>query len=260
MKSVVLRKLLLISSIILLAPGVCRSGPTEEAIVAAMKLSEKANYSWTTTVMDDARVYDIEGKTKVNSDWTWVRQPMIESLARRMGREATYDLEALFRGNTDSVIRTDRGWQTVRELPRWEAVLDPESTDWTPPPSSIREPYRNAQFGVSRPHDELAVIVSSYTEMAVNGDTVTGTLSETGATLLLVRDGQEQIRPLAAGGKFKLTVKNGMVSSYLLELEGILAVGRKKKVHVHQTSNTVIKNVGTTTFDIPDEARKKLGP
>ena len=34
------------------------AGPREAAIVAAMKLSEQPNYSWTTTVTDDARTYD----------------------------------------------------------------------------------------------------------------------------------------------------------------------------------------------------------
>jgi hypothetical protein len=273
MKNAVAPKSLLVAIITLFVPGICRSGPTEEAILAAMRLSEKNNYSWTSTVMDDVRVYEIEGKTKVAANWTWLRQPMIESVARRMGSEATYDLEALFRGNTDSVIRTHRGWQTMGELPRWEVVVDSEPLNWshvdpslaTPPPPAAREPdrrrtpYSNAQFAVSRPHEELAIIVSSYTDLQVEGDKVTGTLSDLGAKLLLVRDGQEQITPLAAAGKFQLTLKNGMVASYLVQLEGILAVGRKQKIHVHQTANTVIKNVDRTTFEIPEEARKKLG-
>jgi hypothetical protein len=95
--------------------------------------------------------------------------------------------------------------------------------------------------------------------MNVEGDVITGTLSDTGAQLLLVGDGPEKIMPIVAGGTFKLVTKNGMVVSYLLQLEGILDVGRKNRVHVHQISNTVIKSVGTTSFEVPDDIRRKLG-
>ena len=115
---------LLATSITLLVPALSRGGPTETAIVATMKLAEKPNYSWHSTVMDDAQLYDIDGKTKVQTGWTWVRLPMVDSVARRMGRDATPDLEAVFKGSTASVIRTDRGWQKLEELPRWEPVLE----------------------------------------------------------------------------------------------------------------------------------------
>jgi hypothetical protein len=284
-------KILLTLSITLQTIGVSRGGPIESAILTAMKLSEKPNYSWTSTIMDDARSYTVEGKTAVDSGWTWVRLPMMESVANRLGREAGPELEAVFKGNTGgSVIRTGRGWQTLAELPGWEPVLndmpdpglplatsaprmtargiidpgDPFASYSVPAPlpvnpESRERPYSNAQFAVSRPHDELAVIVSSYANMNVEGDVITGTLSDTGAQLLLVGDGPEKIMPIVAGGTFKLVTKNGMVVSYLLQLEGILDVGRKNRVHVHQISNTVIKSVGTTSLEVPDDIRRKLG-
>lgn len=89
------------------------------------------------------------------------------------------------------------------------------------------------------------------------GDVVTGTLSGLGAQLLLVHDGQEHIQPLAAAGVFKLFIQGGIVTRYLLRLEGILLVDRKR-VTVRQASSTSIRGIGATVVEIPDEARRKL--
>src|SRR5204862_137473 len=80
-----------------------------------------------------------------------------------------------------------------------------------------RRPYTNVQFAASRPHDELAIIVSSGENLEVAGDTMTGTLSDVGARLLLVHEGQEnQIQPLTAAGTFKLQVANRLVTKYIV--------------------------------------------
>lgn len=267
-----------------------RGGPTERAVLAAMKLSEQPNYSWLCTVVDDARSYEIEGKTQLNGP-TWVRLPMVLSIARRLGRWAGEDVEAIFRGNDACVILTGRGWEGFRELPKrnanWDEVdearfgmfwrngprvtapvgvsaIDPSSTLahlLAAAPADDRDdapPYSNAQFGISRPHEELGVIVSCQTSLQVDGDMVAGTLSDTGAQLLLVRDGQEDIKPLAAAGTFRLQILNGTVVRYALKLEGLLEVGGRR-VHVHQISSTVVTNVGTTKVDAPRDARRKLG-
>lgn len=267
---------------------ICRAGPVEDAIAAAMALSDQPNYSWTVTVADDAQSYLIEGKSRQDG-WNWTRQPMVRAVANRIGREAEPDLEAIFKGDSDGVVRTARGWQRLRELSWLEPVIDddPPPLEETfpgvrssgilglnypvPPPSAQARKfapdgpalYSNAQFGVSPPHQELAIIVSSFTALEVNGDVASGTLDETGAKLLLVRDGQRHLTPLAAGGQFKLTVRHGQVVSYMLALEGVLQVDehdRRGRVLVHQSSNTVLKDVGTTNFEVPAEARRKLGP
>jgi hypothetical protein len=269
-----------------------RAGPTERAILAAMKLSEQPNYSWTTTVSDDARTYDVEGKTD-RTGYTWMRLPMVKTIAQRLGRAAEPQIEAVFNGPANYVIRTDRGWKTFKELPKanWDrkdefefwpapasaranlgaaalAGLDPLDVSPFPPPVLIAPPpseeeerwsYSNAQFALSLPHEELSVIVSSYTDLKTEGDIVTGTLSDLGAQLLLVRDGQDHIKPLCAAGLFRLSIKNGIVTRYSLRLEGILLVDRKK-VHVHQESSTQVTNIGMTPVQVTDELRRKLNP
>src|SRR5689334_5779514 len=102
--------------------GVCvacavRGGPVEQAIVAAMRLSDEPNYSWTTTVTDDARTYDLDGRTQ-KGGYTWMRFPKIKAISFRLGRQAENDFEAVFKGAAPAVIRTDDGWKTLAELPR----------------------------------------------------------------------------------------------------------------------------------------------
>ena len=49
---------------------------------------------------------------------------------------------------------------------------------------------------------------------------------------------------------------------YEVKLAGTLAVMNRTdrhEVEVHQTALTELKNTGTTKFDVPEEAKKKLG-
>jgi hypothetical protein len=278
-------KLLIVFAVGCAGLSPCCAGPVEGAIVAAMKLSERPNYSWSSTTTDDVRTYDIEGRTA--GGLSWVRLPMVKSIAQRLGREAEPEVETYFCGPLRCVVRTSGGWALLAELPRrsdWNEDIDSWGgannrayasavalsglDPWAIPPPPVQLPparsgetsrYSNAQFALSLPHDELAVIVSSHDGFNVTGDVVTGTLTDLGAQLLLVREGQDQIAPVAAAGTFKLQLSRGMVTRYTVQLEGILVVDRKK-VRVHQTSITSISRVGSTVLDVPEEVRRKLGP
>jgi hypothetical protein len=258
------------------------AGPTESAIMATMRLSEQPNYSWVATVSDDARTYDIVGKT-VRGEFTQVTMPLVNSLRRQVGRSVTdTDVEMIFRGNVACVIQTDDGWKTPSELPN--SNLRESDSRRSYPGSSGRSRsgrgsgtagapvsgprgrsdrgYSNLQLGISHPHEELAVIVGSHQNFKIDGDTVSGVLTDLGAQLLLVRDGQESITPLRASGTFKLWLRDGMVVKYQVQLEGTLSVRlstQSREVTVHQTTETVLKDIGTTRVDVPAEARAKLG-
>ncbi|MDO8541235.1 MAG: hypothetical protein Q7S40_12425 [Opitutaceae bacterium] len=273
-----------------------RAGPVETSIVAAMRLSEQPNYTWISTIEDDARSYEISGKT-VRGGVTLVKMPMVNAVRQRLGRAVNdTEIEAIFRGNQRFVLRTDDGWKTLDELPR-PSTRDAKASRMPAPPrvytgmgimggtptqlsitgsalpSSARRvhrhganrpgmPYSNLQLGVSHPHEDLGVIVGSHAEWKVDGDIVSGTLTDLGAQLLLVRDGHEEITPLGAAGTFKLWIRNGIVTRYQLRLEGLLSVSSRygdSQVEVHQTSDTVLKEIGTTGFEVPAEARLKLG-
>jgi hypothetical protein len=114
-------KPLLAATLALVVAMSMRAHTIDTAIVAAMRLSEAPNYSWTCTVTDDARTYDIDGKTA--GGYTWQRQPMPKIIARRLGRSAGHDLEAIFSAPLEYVIRTESGWKRLEELPK-------QHSDW----------------------------------------------------------------------------------------------------------------------------------
>ena len=279
-------KSLLAATTALLAVSNVWGHSLETAIVAAMKLSEVPNYSWTCTVTDDAKTYTIEGKTQ-NGGYTWQRQPMPKMIARRLGRDAGQDLESIFSSKLRYVIDTGSGWKTLNELPKlhsdwgdedWYFVTLPlgqtadmaaDGSDSFELPPAIYLPvvpkddadknrvYSNAQFALALPHEELGVIVSSHADFQVKDGVVSGTLTDLGAQLLLVHDGHEYIKPVTAGGRFKLWLKGGLVEKYLVELAGIMVIDRKP-VYVRQKSITMVKDIGTTRLEVPADARRRL--
>lgn len=262
------------------------AGPAEEALIALVRLSEQSNYSWTSDVADDARSYQIEGKT-VREGITRVRMPVVNSLRRKLGRSVTdSQIDAIFFGNVECVIATDAGWQRPDELPA-PIIKDPELDSMMNSGSSQRlgapsvnhsilrasrsrrpraareeqQPYSNLQFALSLPHEELGVIVGSHQTFEVDGDTISGELTDVGAQLLLVRDGQDEITPIRAAGTYKVWLREGVVFRYQLKLEGTLSVVTPRgRVHVavQQSSLTHIHDVGTTSFLLPHEASAKL--
>jgi hypothetical protein len=270
--------------------GACLcAGPAESAIVAMMRLSDQPNYAWVATVSDDARTYDIHGRT-ARGGFTLVKMPVVNSVRRQLGRSVTdTHVEMIFRGNVACVIATEDGWKKPDELPPPESgevdLLAPPGSPGHPallgvPSSKVRvihgsilprgsrrqnaseRAYSNLQLAISHPHEDLGVIVVSHQQLQVEGDVVTGVLTDLGAQLLLVRDGQEAITPLRASGTFKLWLRNGQVAKYQVRLEGTLNVDTpsgRRQINVQQVSDTVLKDIGTTTFDVPQQARLKLG-
>jgi hypothetical protein len=258
----------------------------EKAIIAAMSLSEEKSYSWHSSVRDDAQSYEIEGKTY--NGYTWQRQPMPKSIAKRLGRGTGDLLEAIFKDTHRYVIATEDGWKKLGELPKqhddwqegyWIYVTTPgmrtadmpadelQSEPFGLPPAIYvpvvaddddrQRVYSNAQFALSLPHEQLGIIVSSHTSLDASESEAAGNLSDIGAQLLLVYDGHEYIKPVIATGRFKLWYSGGTVAKYLVELAGIVIVDRKP-VYVRQKSTTVLKDVGTTRFDLPIDAHRRL--
>ena len=262
--------------------GTAVAGPGETAIVAAMALSAAPNYTWVSTVSDDAGTYLIDGKTQ-GAGQTWVKMPMPRGLAQRLGRDAETQLEMFLVGDQPCVVRSGDDWKFLHELsarsetganepfaramgrmpggrmgtlgrPLPATVVSRGGRFGSDDDASFRE---SASPGVSRPHEDLAIIVSSHETLVCEGPTASGTLTDLGAQLLLVREGQTDVTPVSAQGTFKLWFQEGRVARYQLRLEGILLVGGKT-AHVRQTSETTLSRVGTTRFDVPREVREKL--
>ena len=255
----------------------------DRAIIAAMTLSQEPNYSWFSTIDDESASYEMEGRT-TGAGIVWVRMSTNRALGKRFGHQIESHVEGLVAHGANSVWRIGDEWKSWGELalarerevkrPRGGTMVRgsanagsfgipggrtlgaaaPFLEDKRGSPSAPIQ-----QFAVTYPHEELAIIVSSHTTMEVSNDIATGTLSDMGAALLLLRDGQTDVEPVATRGRFKVWLKNDVVNRYQLFLDGVVVIGRGKKTNVHVNVDTTVKDIGTTQVAIPDEARLKLG-
>ena len=263
--------------------SVAPAGPAESAVIDAMRLAEQANYSWVATVMDDARTYDIVGRTRQDG-FTRVSMPVVNSIRRRLGRSVTdTQVEFIFRGSAAWVVETDDGWKTLAELPP-PGVRDGDTgRSGTTPPSGVRggpsgsnqtvalpgtgvrasgrgdenRSFSNLQLGLSRRHEELGIIVSNHRDLAFEGEVITGVLTDLGAQLLLVRDGQSQITPVRTTGTFTLWRRAGVISRYQVRLRGALAIDTPagpRPVEVIQTTDMeLVSQKAVIASQFPDD-------
>src|SRR5688572_12193734 len=171
--------------------------PSDRVIIAAMKLSEQPNYSWFSLIDGNSFSHEIEGRT-TTAGITWVRLPMVASIGRQLGRQRGTQLEALFQGQTAALVLIDNQWRSLSELP-----FNHERDGSTRARSTVRGSANAGNFGmaggshavsaaaplfgdkrnhafdgphlgVTHPHEELTIIVSSFVAMDVKDDVATG--------------------------------------------------------------------------------------
>ncbi len=236
--------------------------PVDDAIVAAMKLADQPNYSWTANVVRDARSYTVEGKTIVGGFTqvivpASVAMPANPEMRGRVGRGSSdSNVAAIFKGSETHVVETAEGWMTPLEL----ASLPPAPRSG----SGRRRGLVNdlpLSFAISLPHEDIGIIIGGGTDLKVEGGIVSGRLSDTGAKLLLLPPGQENVAPVAASGTFKLWINEGMLARYEVQLTGIVAVTagqNRRAVKTTQTITTELKDIGSTKLAVPPEAKAKL--
>ncbi len=250
------------------------AGPTEDVLAAAVKVMDAPNYAWTYTLMQDTRSETLEGKSD-HSGVSIVTMPMAPIVARMLGfpeRDSEQSLLAIFKGGDNCVIKTASGWKKPGDI-TGSLERGRDSSSGSIPGSFGGMRHRRANgsgrgatlaldFSINPPSDEIAIIVANYTELKVDGATVTGKLSEEGAKLLLVRPGQKDLVPRTATATFKLWLKDGKLESYEIEVEGTftkIGDSEKNERPSRQTITVQIKDVGKTTVEVPEEAMKALG-
>jgi hypothetical protein len=245
-------------------------GAVDAAILAVMKLPEAKNYSWVSTIEDDGRFYVIEGQTE-RGGFTRVNMPMVSAIQRKIGRDYAEIQTAIFKGSSHCVIQTPTGWKTPAELAalppvgpktrRLPSMAMPSGTRNLSTPSARPVRYSNIQLNLAFPHDEIGLIIGSHVKIHPEVDGVSGTLSEAGAKLLLVHPGQNEIDPLQASGTFRLWIEDAELVKYEVCLTGTIAVGggtTRREVSLRQIATTEVERVDATTFEVPEEAKRKL--
>jgi hypothetical protein len=272
-----------------------RADQTDSAIVAAMKLSSSPNYSWTTTTDQGSHSTEIQGKTN-DSGYSLVTFKGYTSSGSSSGGRSTSgsgsggETNAVFLGDSKYVVQTDDGWTSPGSLPAVSAPSGNGSrgtgggglsgTGGGMPGLNIggtgrrggNRGSRNSgnqdsgtgvssrlPAGINLPHEELAIIVANYTDLHFDGDVVSGTLTQTGADLLLVPPGSSDTPPEGSSGTFRLWIKDGAVTKYELKFSAKTGPGgRAVKGGFSETITVELKDVGSTTFDVPEAAKQRL--
>ena len=269
-----------------------RAAPVDSAIVAAMKVAEAPNYTWHTDVADDASSYTITGTTERATDFSLVTMPLSSGLvaasATRRGpggsprRSSGAVSTVVFQGSENYVVQVDDTWRTADEAAAGDRNTARRGGPSGGPsgmgagggsmrtrrgPGGSRAPgagegeslsaFSNVQSTLSRPHEEIGVIVGGGTDWKIEGEMVSGLLPETTAILLLIHPGQKDIVPKRASGTFRFWVQRGVLVKYETRLDGVLVVSGRE-VAVHQTATTTVSQLGATTVDVPAEAKRKL--
>jgi hypothetical protein len=238
----------------LLATPVALADPApaaDEVKAAAKKLAEAANYSWTTTtsVPEGSRWRPGPTTGKTSKDgYTW--------LSTTMGDRTS---ESILKGGK-YVTKGDAGWQTPDER------------------RAAREAGGGGGGGEGRagrgggggrnlenfktPAQQAEDLAGKVKELKKDGEAITGDLTDDAVKGLLTmggrrRDGSEAPAPTEAKGSVKFWMKDGAIAKMETHVSGKLSVNGNE-MKIDRTSTTEIKEVGTTTLEVPEDVKKKL--
>ncbi len=219
---------------------------------AAKKLADSPNYSWVSTIKNNAENAGgagrfggggpIEGKTEKDGV-TWIKMKQGEGF-----------YEAAFKGEKFAMKLKDQ-WMGSGDFPGGGA-----QPGGRPDPSMfmgrILKNIKPGAQGVAESIDKLKNLKSE-------GDGVySGEFTPEGA--------QEQLAPKIEGapagatptitdgkGTIKFWVKDGLIVKLESTLQGKMTI-RNQEREINRTTTTEIKDVGSTKIELPDEAKKKL--
>lgn len=233
-----MKKNLLISTIVLVA-GSLLAADSDDVKNAAKKLAEKGSYSWTTTI-ETGGGGGFGGRPsqgKIGKDGI-----IQVSMTRR---DTT--TEAFLHG-TKGAVKTDAGWRSLADL----------AEDQGGGFGGGRFLARRLQ-NFKAPAVEAEELVGRVKELKKEGDAYVGELTEEGAKALLSFGGRGGQGPdiSNAKGSVKFWIKDGLLAKYQHHVEGTISFGGNDR-DVDRTTTVEIKDVGTTTVSVPEEAKKKL--
>ena len=247
----------------------------EDVKAAAKKVTDAPAYTWTTTT-------EIEGAqwTPATITGKALKGGPAVITSERDGQVTT----AVVHGEKGAV-KTDDGWKTAEELRnaggggggggrggRGAQLLRPP-----PPPPAAARIAATAQAGKAAgggggrgamllrtrpPADEAARIADKAKELKAADGVVSGDLTEEGAKELATqgraRAGGQAIEARNAKGSVKYWIKDGQLSKMQLKVAATMTVNGEDR-DMARTTTYEIKDVGSTTVAVPDDAKKALG-
>jgi len=214
------------------------------------KLADSPNYSWSTATQGGFGRGPQDGKTQKDG---------YTSLTMQM-RDSSFDI--IIKGDK-AAIKTDSGWKTAAEL------MAANADDGGGPPPPERFAAMIAQ-NFKTPVEQAQGTLDDLQNIQKTDDGYTADLSPDAAKKMLSfrprraattnpdnANPPPQMEVSDAKGSLKLTVKDGSLTQIEFHLTGTISFNGNDR-DVDRTATTDIKDVGTTTIDVPDEAKAKL--
>jgi hypothetical protein len=239
-----MKKNLLISLIALVAGPLLAadSSPKDDVKNAAAALGSEKNYSWRATVEVPAdsqfKPGPTDGKTEKGGYTT---------LSLSFGDNTT---EAVSKG-TNGAIKTDDGWKSLAE------ALKDDGNGGFNPTMFIARMVQNYKV----PAAEAVSLANAAQELKAGTNGISGDLTEAGAKELLTfrRRGNGGDDPTVTNPKGSVTfwITDGKLTKYQYHVAGTVSFNGNDR-DVDRTTTVEIKDVGTTTIAVSDDAKKKL--
>jgi len=213
---------------------------------AAKKLEEKGNYTWTSTTTNQAAGGG-QQRFQMGPTTGKIDKEGCIFLTMRRGEDTTF--EAVVKGEKVA-LKTQEGWQSSEELRQAGGGRGRGGF------------FRN----VKPPAVEAADLADKAKELTKAADgSYGGDLTEDGAKGLLTfgrggrggQGGQTPPPPVGAKATVKFWIKDGALVKYEYNVQGKVTF-RDQEREVNRTTTVELKDVGTTKFDVPEEAKKKL--
>jgi hypothetical protein len=211
--------------------------PKDEVVNAAKQLGEKENYSWHQTVVvpEDAQFKPgpTDGKTEKDG-FTFVSITFNDN-----------EIKAVLKGDKGAATNMEGEWQSLSELANSEG-----------PGRFMAMRFRDFKA----PAAQAAMLATRTKELKKDGDVISGDLTEEGAKEMMSfrrRNGGEAPTVSDAKGSVKFWVKDGTLTKYEFKVKGKMSFNGND-IDQDRTTTVVIKDVGTTKVNVPDEAKKKI--
>jgi hypothetical protein len=224
-----------VAALLLLASApLAMAGAKDDVLAGAAKLSDAPNYSWTSTATGGRGGGTTSGKTQKDGATT-VTIPVRGGGTR----------EIVMQGG-QVAVQTEDGWQNISELANAEGPMRFMATMV----KNFKTPDAQAKMFLDSVPDLTKADDGSYS----------ADLPEDAAKKMLSFGGRPggdiQVSDAKGSGKFWLG-DGGMLSRMQVHMTGTISFNGNDRP-VDRTTTTEIKDVGTTTVDVPAEAKAKL--
>jgi len=218
--------------------------PKDDLQSALQKLADSPNYSWVTTVEGGFGRGPMNGKTQKDG-LTWFSMQMRDN-----------DVEMVIKGDKIA-IKTEDGWKSASEI---------ESADDGDQPSPGRFAVMMAR-NLKGPAAQSLDMADKLVNVKPTADGFSADLSQAQAEQALTfrrrpttnpDSDAPQISVRNAKGSVTYTAKDGEVTKIVMHVTGTVTFNDNDR-DVDRTTTTEIKDVGTTSIDVPADAKAKLG-